>query len=297
MTERPNVLATDAHHYLNGSCSPTFSWWTWLPRWPTWYLPEAHNVRLMLWSQVACVTTWQQPEDPDSPQGVQNLRELPISRVAQWQVLWALRFLRLGRHRELSRENPMARLCIKVLEIGGQSHYGGGDRPANCPLTPAQYAAVEDEIIQSSPVDRVRIPKAKIDRRERAVLTDTELAIYLAWEQQPEQSKDQDAEELRSFDHSSASSKDHRGEPPCSNSYRKLVIDAIDGCSTVSLNRACTAQTLKWTRPLRVALGLPWEWWVDWACWCQATQWACSACPWDRRQTSCDRRDLRKVTA
>ena len=43
-------------------------------------------------------------------------------------------------------------------------------------------AAIEDEIIQSSPVDRVRIPKAKIDRRERAVLTDTELAIYLAWE-------------------------------------------------------------------------------------------------------------------
>jgi len=42
-------------------------------------------------------------------------------------------------------------------------------------------SAVEDEIIASSPVARVRIPKAKIDRRERAVLTDTELAIYLAW--------------------------------------------------------------------------------------------------------------------
>ena len=42
-------------------------------------------------------------------------------------------------------------------------------------------SAVEDEIIASSPVDRVRIPKAKIDWRERAVLTDTELAIYLAW--------------------------------------------------------------------------------------------------------------------
>jgi integrase len=41
--------------------------------------------------------------------------------------------------------------------------------------------AIEEESIQSSPAARVRIPKAKVDRRERAVLTDTELAIYLAW--------------------------------------------------------------------------------------------------------------------
>ncbi len=42
--------------------------------------------------------------------------------------------------------------------------------------------ALEEESVASSPVDRVRVPKAKVDRRERAVLNDTELAIYLAWE-------------------------------------------------------------------------------------------------------------------
>ncbi len=42
--------------------------------------------------------------------------------------------------------------------------------------------ALEDESIQSSPMSRVRIPKAKTDRRERAVLTDPELALYLAWQ-------------------------------------------------------------------------------------------------------------------
>jgi len=41
--------------------------------------------------------------------------------------------------------------------------------------------AMAEDMIQSNPMARVKIPKAKIDRRERAVLTDTELAIYLAW--------------------------------------------------------------------------------------------------------------------
>ena len=41
--------------------------------------------------------------------------------------------------------------------------------------------AIEEEIIHGSPVDRVRIPKAKVDRRERAVLTDSEFRIYLSW--------------------------------------------------------------------------------------------------------------------
>jgi len=30
--------------------------------------------------------------------------------------------------------------------------------------------ALEEDLIQASPMERVRIPKAKIDRRERAVL-------------------------------------------------------------------------------------------------------------------------------
>jgi hypothetical protein len=38
--------------------------------------------------------------------------------------------------------------------------------------------AMAEDMIQSNPMARVKIPKAKIDRRERAVLTDTELAIY-----------------------------------------------------------------------------------------------------------------------
>jgi integrase len=42
--------------------------------------------------------------------------------------------------------------------------------------------ALEEEIITSNPADHVRIPKAKIDRRERAVLTDSELAVYLGWQ-------------------------------------------------------------------------------------------------------------------
>jgi len=41
--------------------------------------------------------------------------------------------------------------------------------------------ALAEDIIQQSPMARVRIPKAKIDRRERAVLSDTELFIYLSW--------------------------------------------------------------------------------------------------------------------
>jgi integrase len=41
--------------------------------------------------------------------------------------------------------------------------------------------ALQEEMIASSPVDRVKLPKVKIDRRERAVVTDVELAIYLAW--------------------------------------------------------------------------------------------------------------------
>lgn len=39
-----------------------------------------------------------------------------------------------------------------------------------------------DEVIGENPVARVRVPKGKRDRRERAVLTDNELAIYLAWQ-------------------------------------------------------------------------------------------------------------------
>ncbi len=42
--------------------------------------------------------------------------------------------------------------------------------------------AMAEDMIQSNPMARVKIPKAKIDRRERAVLTDTELFIYLSWQ-------------------------------------------------------------------------------------------------------------------
>jgi integrase len=38
------------------------------------------------------------------------------------------------------------------------------------------------EIIEANPVAKVRLPRMKRDRRERAVLTDIELAAYLAWE-------------------------------------------------------------------------------------------------------------------
>jgi integrase len=41
--------------------------------------------------------------------------------------------------------------------------------------------AIEEEIIQSSPVAKVRVPKIEVDRRERAVMTDAELFPYLAW--------------------------------------------------------------------------------------------------------------------
>lgn len=37
------------------------------------------------------------------------------------------------------------------------------------------------ELIPENPVARVRVPKGKRDRRERAVLTDLELVVYLAW--------------------------------------------------------------------------------------------------------------------
>jgi integrase len=39
-----------------------------------------------------------------------------------------------------------------------------------------------EELIPENPVTRVRVPKVARDNRERAVLTDAELAIYLAWE-------------------------------------------------------------------------------------------------------------------
>ena len=39
-----------------------------------------------------------------------------------------------------------------------------------------------DEVIVENPVSRVRTPKAHRDNRERAVLTDAELVMYLAWE-------------------------------------------------------------------------------------------------------------------
>jgi len=41
--------------------------------------------------------------------------------------------------------------------------------------------AAAEETITTSPMALVRIPKMKTDRRERAVLTDEELACYLAW--------------------------------------------------------------------------------------------------------------------
>lgn len=41
--------------------------------------------------------------------------------------------------------------------------------------------ALEEGTIESSPMDRVRIPKMKVDNRERAVLTDSELQTYLSW--------------------------------------------------------------------------------------------------------------------
>ena len=39
-----------------------------------------------------------------------------------------------------------------------------------------------DEVIPDNPVARVKVPKGKRDKRERAVLTDAELAIYLRWQ-------------------------------------------------------------------------------------------------------------------
>ena len=37
------------------------------------------------------------------------------------------------------------------------------------------------EMIPTNPLEKVEMPRGKVDRRERAVLTDEELAIYLAW--------------------------------------------------------------------------------------------------------------------
>jgi len=42
--------------------------------------------------------------------------------------------------------------------------------------------ALEEEVIASNPAENVRIPKVKVDERERAVLNDTELAVYLGWQ-------------------------------------------------------------------------------------------------------------------
>lgn len=41
--------------------------------------------------------------------------------------------------------------------------------------------AVEEQTIATSPAAHARIPKAKVDRRERAVLTDGEFQVYLTW--------------------------------------------------------------------------------------------------------------------
>ncbi len=42
--------------------------------------------------------------------------------------------------------------------------------------------ALMEEIIESSPVDKAELPKVEVDDRERAVLSDDELAIYLSWQ-------------------------------------------------------------------------------------------------------------------
>lgn len=47
--------------------------------------------------------------------------------------------------------------------------------------------ALEEDTIQSNPLDRIKIPKVKVDRRERAVLTDEELVRYLGWQHPLEQ--------------------------------------------------------------------------------------------------------------
>jgi len=44
-----------------------------------------------------------------------------------------------------------------------------------------------DEIIAENPVARVKVPRVPEDKRERAVLTDDELAVYLAWQHPVEQ--------------------------------------------------------------------------------------------------------------
>ncbi len=43
-------------------------------------------------------------------------------------------------------------------------------------------AAVFEETIELNPVDRTELPKVEVDDRERAVLSDEELAIYLSWQ-------------------------------------------------------------------------------------------------------------------
>jgi len=47
-----------------------------------------------------------------------------------------------------------------------------------------------EELLEQNPVARVKVPGGKSDRRERAVLTDEELARYLAWEHPQEQYQD-----------------------------------------------------------------------------------------------------------
>jgi integrase len=42
--------------------------------------------------------------------------------------------------------------------------------------------AWREELIPENPASRVKVPTGKVDRRERAVLTDQELGLYLAWQ-------------------------------------------------------------------------------------------------------------------
>jgi site-specific recombinase XerC len=44
-----------------------------------------------------------------------------------------------------------------------------------------------DEVIAENPIAKVRVPKRARDKRERAVLTDAELAMYVAWQHPDEQ--------------------------------------------------------------------------------------------------------------
>jgi hypothetical protein len=42
--------------------------------------------------------------------------------------------------------------------------------------------ALREKVITESPLEHAVMPRAKVDNRERAVLTDAELAVYLAWQ-------------------------------------------------------------------------------------------------------------------